>query len=512
MNTKNDFLRLAEADPLVLNVSALGSFLWDDFVRDSMPQIKYIEELYDLKQLSRFGKELFDYMYNGGEVTTLVSLDDVEQYFQAKQDEEEPDYPKGYKPENAFWLNLFSEICNSAAWNELIKYSVGDQFISGNNAMNILNDLSKLIQKQITDGELPDDLGKVQKELEIIRNEFTEARKRGDLKLAAEKRIKGKDLVKQTESLSKKAVEQLKPEIERSVDKVKEESKDLKEAFKQLAGCHAGVGTHLNDINEKKKLSKKFKQNKNLRQLIKKLGALRTAWRERKKAVAARSNYSDIVGAKFSNEVVKAFPTELALTGTEAGRALFALKYAQKTILTKDYEAKTKNLCKGPVVLYVDISGSMMGLTETWSKAISMVVAEDCLQQKREVQIHLFDTCIQKSITLQPGGKDNNELLDFILSWVTQGGTSFGAVLDHAMSKAVIREKADVLMITDGQSQVSEAYLKRIKEFKSTKGIQWTAFVIGVEDHWCYKFCDYVHDVDVNCEASNAKLFQESLR
>ena len=105
MNTKNDFLRLADADPLVINVSALGSFLWDDFVRDSMPQIKYIEELYDLKQLSRFGKELFDYIYNGGEVTTLVSLDDAEQYFQAKQDEEEPDYPEGYKPENAFWLH-----------------------------------------------------------------------------------------------------------------------------------------------------------------------------------------------------------------------------------------------------------------------------------------------------------------------------------------------------------------------------------------------------------------------
>ncbi len=68
-----------------------------------MPQIKYIEELYDLKQLSRFGKELFDYIYNGGEVTTLVSVDDAEQYFQAKQDEEESEYPEGCKQQNGNW-------------------------------------------------------------------------------------------------------------------------------------------------------------------------------------------------------------------------------------------------------------------------------------------------------------------------------------------------------------------------------------------------------------------------
>jgi len=85
VNTKNDFIRLNDADPLVLKVSSLGAFLWEDFVRDSMPQVKYIEELYDFNQLSRFGKELFDYMYNGGEVTTVISLEDVETYFRAKQ-------------------------------------------------------------------------------------------------------------------------------------------------------------------------------------------------------------------------------------------------------------------------------------------------------------------------------------------------------------------------------------------------------------------------------------------
>ncbi len=193
------------------------------------------------------------------------------------------------------------------------------------------------------------------------------------------------------------------------------------------------------------------------------------------------------MGAKFSDEVIKAFPTELALAGTDEGKALFALKYAQKTILSKDFEAKVKNLDKGPVVLYVDISGSMMGAAETWSKAISVVIAEECLEQGREVQIHLFDTMVQKSVTLQPDRKDNSELIDFVVSWVTQGGTSFGSVIDHCLTRATIDDKADILMITDGQATVPDGFVKRIKKFKDLKGIQWSAFVIGIEDQWCHK-------------------------
>jgi len=225
MNTKNDFIRLNDADPLVLKVSSLGGFLWEDFVRDSMPQVKYIEELYDFNQLSRFGKELFDYMYNGGEVTTVIGLDDVETYFRAKQDGEEPSYPEGYKPENSLWFSIFSEIVQSAVWSELIEYSIGDQFTSGNNATSILNDLSELIHKQISEGSLPADFGQFSEQLEKIRQEFTEAKESGDLQQAADKRLEGKELVKQIESLSQKAAEQLKPEVqkEEACKKTKEE-------------------------------------------------------------------------------------------------------------------------------------------------------------------------------------------------------------------------------------------------------------------------------------------------
>lgn len=58
MKTNTEFLRLVNNDPLVLAVSALSDFLWDDFIRDARPIVKYIEDRYNIHQLSRFVKEV----------------------------------------------------------------------------------------------------------------------------------------------------------------------------------------------------------------------------------------------------------------------------------------------------------------------------------------------------------------------------------------------------------------------------------------------------------------------
>ena len=42
MKTNTEFLRLVNNEPLVLAVSALSDFLWDDFIRDARPIVKYL--------------------------------------------------------------------------------------------------------------------------------------------------------------------------------------------------------------------------------------------------------------------------------------------------------------------------------------------------------------------------------------------------------------------------------------------------------------------------------------
>jgi uncharacterized protein with von Willebrand factor type A (vWA) domain len=513
MKTNTEFLRLVNNEPLVLAVSALSDFLWDDFIRDARPIVKYLEDKYNIKQLSRFGKELFDFLYNGGQVTTVIKFDEVESYFRAKQNGENPDLPAGYKPEYSFWYSLFVQVCESPSWPRLVAISIGDQFTAGNNAVNVINELSEILMSEVESNVLGAELlSQGAQQLQDIREQFMEAKKQGNNAKAAELRQQGKELGRQMEQSLLQMSEQMQPQVDRAVDRAHQSAKDNQEAMAALAGSEAGKGIALNDLDQKRSLARKLSSNPGLKELVRRLGALRQAWADRKRARRSQTSYSDIVGAKFSDTVTKAFPAEIALAATGHGRALFALKYSQKTLLCKDYEAKIKELDKGPVVLYIDISGSMAGECELWSKAIAYVVAEECLKQKRATHIHLFDTVVQKSIHLEKDRTDNERLLNFVLSWTTRGGTSFCSVIDHALTKINFVEKADILMITDGNAEVSDPFIRRLNAFKQEHGVQWSSFCIGRQARVLREFSDYVHTVDTSNDPKSADLFQNALR
>ena len=181
MKSTTELLRLAASDPLVLSVSALTDFLWPDFVRETKPQVKYFTDRFEIRQLSRFGKELFEFFYSGGEVTPLVSLDDMENYFRQKQNGETPSMPKGYKPENAFWNNILIDVANSHVYASIQQNCLGRHFESGNTAVCVLNELSELLEEIMSeDNGVHAAMTSMSQDLADIRQEFVEAMQQGD--------------------------------------------------------------------------------------------------------------------------------------------------------------------------------------------------------------------------------------------------------------------------------------------------------------------------------------------
>ena len=311
--TKNEFIRLTEADPIVLKIGPLTSFLWEDFVRDTSPIVKYLEHD-NIHQLSRIGVELFDLLYQGGECNFVIEIDDIESYFRATQNGEDPPIPKGYEAENAFWVNLFSDIVESPGWKYLAQTSVGDQFNSGNNSINIINGLVNALADKIDELKELQELGKT---LSDIRNKFLKAQQdfensgsKEDLKKAVELRQKGKQLKSEIESKSKLTKDNLNKSVATTVENAKQAAKDIQNAVNNLAGNQDGVGERLNDLQEKKKLASHLSKNASLKKVIDRLGSLRKAWSDRKRDRLSRTNYSEVVGAKFTDDVVKAYSTE----------------------------------------------------------------------------------------------------------------------------------------------------------------------------------------------------------
>ena len=302
----------------------------------------------------------------------------------------------------------------------------------------------------------------------------------------------------------------MRPDIQEAVDKAADETQQINKAMNHLAGEQLGAHKR-QSVEAKQQLANRLRNNKKLLALANRLGALRRTWNQRKRARKGKAGYSDIVGVKFSDSVPQAFPNELALAATPEGKALFALKYNQKTILCKDYEANVKNLDKGPIMMFVDISGSMQGESELWSKAMSVVIAEEAIKQKRPVHIALFDTRITKHFIFDPVTADKEQLLNFCLSWSCDGGTSFSEVIKYAMDNLTAKSRADILLITDGHDNVTDALLQDFHKWKQETGVEMNCFCIGDMSSNLLSFSDAVREVDVRNDAESSDLFQDVL-
>lgn len=514
LTTQTEIVRIANNEPLTLVCSALADFLWDDFIRDSRPLVTYLIDHYKIKQLSRFGKELFERLYSADNVNWLISEDSYEDYFRKVCNGDTTAIPEGYKPENGIWYSIMSDLSQAAAWPELLKRSVGDQFNAGNNAVNIINELSEVIEQAIQQGQFNTHLlVNGENKLAELRQQYKEALEKGDVNKANELRMEGKLLNQAINEAIQNTKTMIQSNSHKIIDNAIKQNDKINEALNTLHGDQKGIGSHKPDLESKKQLAKTIKNNKELKNLIKKLGALRRIWAERKKARKTSDKYEAITGACFDADITKAFPAEVALAATPEGRALFALKYSQKTLLTKDYTAHRKDIGKGPIVMYVDVSGSMSGESEVWSKAISVVVAEEALKENRDVQIHLFDTHIDSSVYLNSNRKNNDELINFICTWSLGGGTSFNAVLAHALDHAKIDDRADVLMITDGNSEVHDNFIRRLNNFKQQTGVQWSTVCINSNvPAICNIFSDEIYSVNLSDPNNAVDCIQRCIR
>lgn len=514
LTTHTEIVRLIANEPLTLACSALADFLWDDFIRDARPSVTYLIDSYNIKQLSRFGKEVFERLYSGDDVKWLVTEDAYETYFRKMCDGDTAALPQGYKPENGLWYAIMSDLSQAVAWPLLLQRSVGNQFNAGNNAVNILNELSKVITQAIEENQFNVQLLTASGELlEELRKQFQESQEQGDAEKANKLRQQGKALAQEISDAMQQARDTIQSQSHRIVDKALSNSQEINDAITALHGDQSGSGSHLANLTEKKDLARRLSYNKKLQELTKKLGALRRVWQERQRAKKVTDKYEAITGAKFGDDVPKAFSSEIALAGTKEGRALFALKYSQKTLLTKDFTAHRKDVGKGPIIMYIDVSGSMGGEPEIWSKAIAFVIAEQALKEKRSVEIHLFDTRIDGSVLLDSERTNNTKLLDFVGTWTLGGGTSFNAVIAHALDKADIKDKADVLMITDGHSDVTENFIRRLNKLKQSSGMQWSTVCINSSAPIiCRSFSDELYTVDLKNQNDTIDVIQKCLR
>jgi uncharacterized protein with von Willebrand factor type A (vWA) domain len=140
---------------------------------------------------------------------------------------------------------------------------------------------------------------------------------------------------------------------------------------------------------------------------------------------------------------------------------------------------------KGPMIVCIDVSSSMQGEKELWAKAVGLTLMDIARRQRRLFRAVLFSSGegTMKVLDLNRERRYQPELAKVIemAEYFPGGGTDFERPIDAGV--ALIEERklkrGDIVMITDGECQVSAEWLARLRERKDA--LQFSIFAVLVD-------------------------------
>lgn len=177
----------------------------------------------------------------------------------------------------------------------------------------------------------------------------------------------------------------------------------------------------------------------------------------------ATDNTGDIIGINQSDNIEKLLPTELMFLAHPELEVIFYKHLAEKRLKTyqqksiqKAYnkvthyqpQSKKADQDKGPFIIAIDASGSMMGLAEQCAKAFAYGLMQIALAEDRSCYVIIFSA---QQITYELTKNNGlSEMLSF-LSYRFNGGTDITSVLEKAFTlmEGEKYKNADLIVLSD---------------------------------------------------------------
>lgn len=196
----------------------------------------------------------------------------------------------------------------------------------------------------------------------------------------------------------------------------------------------------------------------------------------------------------LGSELEQVLSAELVGIRHKQLKPAFHKKFVEKNLLMFKHEGEAE-AGLGPMVICVDESGSMSHRQEE-AKAFCLSLLLKAKKQKRDVAIIRFDDQTLTH-TYKRGEISASELVQFTTSFMG-GGTNFERPLHEAVQQIQTSrfQKADIVFITDGEADVSEAFLIKYYELKKERGFHTYGILIGVQNTASLdRFCDEVTSI-----------------
>ena len=270
---------------------------------------------------------------------------------------------------------------------------------------------------------------------------------------------------------------------------------------------------------ERLDLMRRIVNSPKIRELSRLIGRFkRLAFQKRYTRVTSEPN--EVSDVKLSADVTRVLPTELLYLSDKTTEILFFEKLVTRRLLT--YEMKGRETFgRGPIIILIDNSGSMAagvgGITaEMWAKAMGLAMAEIALKDKRDIEFINFSSRGQTSKHVVPHTLPPAERVRKLIEAAEEfygGGTDFETPLSEAMEDVRTSQfkKADIVMVTDGICETSEAFEKEFHDLKEKTGVRLHTVVIGEHSESLERLSDTyspLYDLLSQGDAAAGKLFE----
>lgn len=204
-----------------------------------------------------------------------------------------------------------------------------------------------------------------------------------------------------------------------------------------------------------------------------------------RRAGEALGGSEEVAGVHLGGSIAEALPAELGLLGDDDVEDLFYQRLVEQRLLSLELVGAGLNGTsaadhKGPVILAIDTSGSMVGAPETLAKAFVLAVARRVVSQGRTAHLLLFGGPGETSeIRISRGSSAANGIVEF-LGRAFGAGTDFDTPLLRAVALLGERHlaKADVVVVTDGLGYADPSVVEAVAVAKRD-GVRFHAVVLG---------------------------------
>ena len=225
-------------------------------------------------------------------------------------------------------------------------------------------------------------------------------------------------------------------------------------------------------------LAQALRGNTVIQELARKMGRAYISEQRKKQTRIPQASRSEVHGTHRSDDVMRLLPSELLNLEDEALENLFYARLLEKQLQTYELQGTTlipgetteaQRKRTGPVVACLDTSGSMGGAPLLKAKALLLAIANILRQEDRSLHVLLFGAADEIREFALEDAQHSAGLLHFLRQGFG-GGTNFEAPLARAMQiieQHPAYEKADVLMISDGDCQLSAPFTQHLHQRKA---------------------------------------------